>query len=370
MNRCPDLAAILISRQPLRPSRRFAWVRQAEQAVVWLKHQQMALCSSLGLQTWELVTALGSIHGLPMRIVPGPIVADDFDACRRHAFEQFDLDPDRAEFAGLPHPGPKTRRQKVMQDRDVRVVETATVLLPISLRPDGGMERLVDESKANGKQIETRFAVPYQARSEKLAYDLSGRRLNPMLAAASGRWLVHWTRSFNAAWPGERAIDYYRAVLASDTYPRTAFASLENILRTQTIYASSTHMPEKTATVSFSAVAPQDLIRLVKWRSRHRRMAFEPYGVGIKRARAAALGIKPVSYYRRGEGGRSKTGETWLRQSRGVITDWRREQEYRRCGDFDLSAVAPEDMCAFCLTAEEALMIERDSGIRAVSFLP
>jgi hypothetical protein len=61
-------ATILLSRQPLRPSLNDAWVRQSIMAVSWVKDNNLVLACSVGMQTWELVAALASMKGVPMRL--------------------------------------------------------------------------------------------------------------------------------------------------------------------------------------------------------------------------------------------------------------------------------------------------------------
>ena len=98
-------------------------------------------------------------------------------------------------------------------------------------------------------------------------------------------------------------------------------------------------------------------------------MSFEPYGIGVERGCALAGGIRPVRYIEKGE--RSPDdNEAWLTQSKGVITDWRSEQEYRHRGDFDFGDIPGDRLLVFTHRSEEATLIEREFGIRAVSFLP
>jgi hypothetical protein len=55
----------------------------------------------------------------------------------------------------------------------------------------------------------------------------------------------------------------------------------------------------------------------------------------------------------------------WLTQSRGRITDWTREDEYRCRGDLDLSAVPKESLLLICRCVDEAEELEHATGIRA-----
>ena len=67
-------AAILLSRQPLRPTAKSGWVQQTIKAVQWIKESNCTLCTSVGMQTWELIAALATVQRLPQRVF---IPADD-----------------------------------------------------------------------------------------------------------------------------------------------------------------------------------------------------------------------------------------------------------------------------------------------------
>ncbi len=64
----PNTAAILLSRQPLRPCGQTPWVTKVVEAVSWIREQKLTLLSSVGMQTWEMITAVGSRLNLDMNI--------------------------------------------------------------------------------------------------------------------------------------------------------------------------------------------------------------------------------------------------------------------------------------------------------------
>ena len=104
----------------------------------------------------------------------------------------------------------------------------------------------------------------------------------------------------------------------------------------------------------------------MKWRARYREMSFEPFGIGIERDWALVNGIKPVDY--KEKSGKPQT-DVWLSQSKGAISDWQKEDEYRCLGDFNLSRVPREKLAAFCLNKEEARLISTRFGVRSFPFL-
>lgn len=360
-----QFAALLLSRQPRRPCRKDRWVVQTEKAVRWLKESEHGIVSSVGLPTWELITSLASIHRLPLRLVVPIPPSNDADKIAADIIQQFDLSADRTEFVSI-HSSKLEGRKPAMTRRDKAIAEIADILVPISIRAGGEMAAMAEKATAKGKPIDRQFEIAYRARKEKLTYAIDLSRINPRLSSLAPEYLIHWTRAANGPWPGETAIDYYKDVLTSDRYMRTAFDTLKQILQMKRLIASPRHMPQNTPVVSFSGLSPLKAAPLMRWRARFGEMSFEPYGVGIKADVALRNGIEPVRYYERNiEQGISD--QPWLCQSNGIKADWRQEREYRHLGDFDLGRVSPDDLIVFCLTPNEAAEISTQFGVRAVS---
>ena len=257
---------------------------------------------------------------------------DEFERKCHEAAIQFDLE--KSCIAPLFFKEGSSRAE-IGRSRDECLIESAEILMPICIRKKGLIEELLNRYGASATVV-SRYQCPYQNRTRALHYELDIRTSPRELHQDTH--IIHWTRTSNRAWPGERKIDYYRAILGSDTYPRTAFHTLQNILATRTVRSSSNHMPQKTAVVSFSGSAPAEFIPLMKWRSRYRQMSFEPYGIGVERDWAVSHGIRPVCYLD-AKSKDKESGEPWLYQSAGLKGNWRPENEYRYRGDFDLTAV-------------------------------
>ncbi len=357
-------AAILLSRQPLRPSGKDAWVQQSVAAVRWVKSQELVLHTSVGMQTWELLTSIGSLEGVRQSLSIAADSGHEFERLKGFAIDQFDLNLALVDFAPVFSEGKNLSKDELWLKRDEQVVGPADVLLPVSLRKGGHMDSLLQRLRKRGKSIERRFQVDYQKRARPLAYRLKAEQLNHDLRRLEDRYLVHWTRAANCAWPTERLIDYYRAIVESESYPRSGFSTLMNIISTARIVATPKNMPAGIATVSFSGLPPADIVPLVAWRSRYRQMSFEPYGIGLDRQYVMSKGVCPVQYYHR-DNDRARDSEQWLRQSVGVKGYWRAEQEYRYKGDFDFSSFASNRLLALCHTQREAEIIEKSTGIQA-----
>ena len=360
-------AAILLSRQPLRPSGADAWVKQTRNAILWVKANSLVLHSSIGMQTWELITALASSEGIPLTLlIPAP--TEEYREMRRVALKQFHLDKENVTFrALLPDKGEVYDKHKFMQERDRLIVRNADVLLPLSIRPDGQMSRLLAEGRDEGKPIIGSWKVEYETREKTLGYSIRDEHLTDEIRRCGDEYLVHWTRGSNSPWPTEDAIDYYLAIVRSKSYPRSGLDTLCSIVEKRKIVASSRNMPEHTPTVSFSCLPPRELAGLITWRARRRLMSFEPYGIGLEREYASKLGIQPVRYYNR-DSDRPSDVPVWLTQSTGVKTDWRQEREYRNKGDFEFSEIPKDKLVCFTRTEGQATQLQDATGIRTIGF--
>ncbi len=362
---------VLLSRQALRPCGKTRWIEKSVEAVSWLKKKELTLCSSVGVQTWELITALGSLNNLNLDLFVTADNEEEFKAISSRTLQQFDLDRSTVHFLPVLPQKPGTDKKAIWRLRDQYVANRAQYILPLSIRTGGHMETITNLNRSVGKTINSDFAVEYKPRRSPLAYTISKGDINLELDALEKDYLIHWTRTFNTAWPGERLIDFYRDILASSEYPRSAFHSLINILKTKVIRSSSDHMPGGALTVSFSNRAPSDMAELIAWRSRYRLMSFEPYGIGIEKSISSAMNILPVIYYDRTKGKTSfeiKAEESWKTQSTGKKADWTREDEYRHAGDVDISDIPVSKLILLCRTRAEAAEVSRFSGIKAISF--
>lgn len=361
-------AAILLSRQPLRPHRLTPWIRQTMRAVDWIKENRLCLFTSFGMQTWEFLIYLAQKCQIEQMVLIPSANENEFKTLRKFISDQFNLDRSLARFLPVfPRPG-ACINQNPLYHRDYLAVFESDILIPVSIRAKGHMENLILKrtGKKNGR-IMTCFQINYQKREHPIAYNILQEHLPMETKNIGDQYIIHWTRATNGPWPTEKKHAYFSDISMAECYPRNAFHTLQNIIQTGKIIASSTHMPRKTPTVSFSGLAPERIIPLMKWRSRYRRMSFEPYGIGIEKATAGQLAIVPVHYYRKGE--YPENEEPWKLQSRGMKTDWKQEAEYRYPGDLHLSDIDRDRLACFCHTRDEAQAIEKRFGIRTYAFV-
>jgi len=343
---------LLLSRQALRPCASTPWVAAVKRAVAWAAAEGLTVVSSTGILTWDLVTVAASRAGARLQVLLLASSARSFEESAAAALHDYGVDPGRTTLE--PVPGSGAERSAAMRTRDAAVLAAADVLVSVSIRPGGTMAQSLISASA---PVVRDFEAPYARRAAALKYELGGTAA-PAHSSGAGM-ITHWTRTSNGPWPTERTRDFCDAVLDSTEYPRSALATLRNILATGHIAASPRHMPGNAPCVSFTAKPPHEFLGHMRWRARYREMSFEPYGLGVAIDVARELGLQPVDY-----ASRDGTPE-WLRQTPGSIGDWRSEDEWRHPGDVDLTRVPREQVMCWCWREEEAAAITRESGVRA-----
>lgn len=371
--------AVLLSRQPLRPCRQTPWIKQTIEAVKWIKQKRLSLLTSVGMQTWEFLVYLARSLEIEQIIVISSASQDEFEKLRESTLYQFDLDPNLVRFKAIISKQTQTRHRDLLYNRDHAAVSGADILVPVSVRPGGHMEKLIREKSGALRRcgafkeydikdslVNRQFQIDYPKKNATMAYQIEKEQLLPEITQVGRQYITHWTRATNGPWPDERKYHFFADIENSDIYPRSAFHTLQHILKSGKIIASSIHKPQGSPTVSFSGLSPTEAISLMKWRSRYRQMSFEPYGIGIEIKEAKPLGILPVHYYRKGD--HLKDEQRWRSQSTGIKTNWKRELEYRYPGDFYLSGIDCRKMVCFCHTKGEADAVEKMCGIKTYAF--
>lgn len=308
------------------------WVHAAKRAIQWVKEQDYRIVTGLHAPTWELVLSLASLSGVPVTIVT------TFNSLSEIK-DTFDLYGRDAEIVFIPAKL-KTVKEEVSALLDAHIVQTADILFPVSIRKGGNWENILRHQAY--LRINESFRVPYATQKTVIKTAYSCEQINQEIYSLGADFLFHWTRATTRPWPTERPLDFYQAIIESQTYPRTGLDTLCNILDTNTIVASSRHMPTGVSTVSFSALTPPEAISLMRWRMRYREMSFEPYGIGIRKEAALKAGILPVEYLERNE--LKEVRERWRFQSVGARTDWRKEAEYRYPATLPLNQFSRDDV--------------------------
>jgi hypothetical protein len=345
-------AAILLSRQALHPVGTANWIIAANRAMLWAKEHDYRVITAVHAPNWELLLTLAVINEMPITLA---IALTEEKA----VFDSFDLHRRSVEVIPV-HVANAMAKEEICLQIDSQILQLSDILLPVSIRKEGNWSKAIGKF---GKSINDSFRVPYQTRTERLKTAYDSRQYNSEIEIAAADFLFHWTRAASHPWPTERSIDFYRAIIDSSAYPRSAFHTLGNILNTGQLVASSRHIPKGCAVVSFSALSPEQVVPLMRWRQRYREMSFEPYGIGIRKQAALDAGIRPVIYQNKRN---ANNDERWLFQSIGRKTDWRQEAEYRYTSTLSLDQFSKDDLLIVTQTADEAKTLARTYSCTAI----
>lgn len=343
-------------------------MRKVKEAVSFVKSQRWRLCTSVDAPNWEIITAAAVIENVSIKLFIPETGPENFKEARHSAITEFELNDRAVEFEPVLLQNANSRKKDIWQFRDTVVIGNADFLLPISVRPMGSMSGMLQEAVARNKQVINNFQVPYDDTSPKLSYSIDKQQIAESLKDLEQKFVFHWTRASNGPWPNEKKIDYYRAILNSTEYPRNALDTLKRIIMGKIILGSSKNMPGETPTVSFTALAPINTVKLMKWRARYRQMTFEPYGIGIEMSTALSMGISEVQYFKAKSSKNSHSCPNWLTQSVGKVTDWRNEEEFRHLGNLDFRNVQADKLIAICHRRNEAIEVENKTGIKTIWF--
>lgn len=357
-------ATLLVSRQALFPCAQTPWICAVKDAVSYLSRRGFRLVSSCGVQSWDVQTALASELKLPLELII-PVETDLRESTIKHLCREFRLSSELTNFRTFAMNRSGWSKKRHLQCRDRLVVTNADIVLPISIRPNGHLDKLLKAAREEGRDIYSKFRVPYTSGSSRVAYPVHGTDVHRQTDAALSGFLIHWTRAHRTPWPGETAYSFYSSLIRSPTYPRTAMDTLCNILAEKRIRGTSVHIRNGHQTVSFTDEFPSVFAERMRWRSRFRSMSFEPYGIAVRRETAEAYGILPVIYQSEKEDSRETA--PWRMQSRGTKTDWRGEKEFRCRGDFDFSRIDTADLLCVCPTEKEASRLTTTYGISSIS---
>lgn len=331
-------ALILNSRQGKQPTGGDLWVENTSAAVAYAVGQNLTLVTSLGMNTYEFVTYLGSALGARMiLLVPA---RSDF---KNRIVEQFNLDRTKVIFQEVE--SKRSTPKDWWLERDRRAMELADLILPISINPGGNLAKMIESVERSSITIDRRFAVPYSKWKDRLFNPVDESCL-AIPGQTEWPYLTHWTHTFHGPWPNQRAYDYYRMVLNSrEHYSHTALNSLRNILTCKKVFATSEHIRGGYEVVSFTDHHPTDAVRLMKWRARFVRWNFEPYGVAIDTEYAQSIGIRPVTYgSSKSYTALSENDKPYFQNEGEKAGDWKPEREWRLHGDLDLRKIPYDKM--------------------------
>jgi len=362
-----QLAVVLNSRQTKTPCGNDPWVAGTLKAIQRAISQNLTLLTSTGMNTWELACWAGGIYG-GSQIVIYPILENDkIDQIVTDFSHDFNLDPARTGWLFF-EATEKARTPKIdWPVRDRLAIQFAKTILPISLRPGGNLEELVNSSK-NSRIIED-FRVKYKESNHHENIKLDNIKVS--VPRKNWDYVTHWTRTCHGPWPKESSASFFECLIGSaDKYHHDGPATLKHIIKEKKMRASSNNFREGIAAVAFSSLHPEDILPLMRWRKRYVRWNFEPYGIAISRKAAAKTGIRPVIYGKPELYKMLVDSDKPYFQSEGVDGgDWREENEWRFIGDYDLSIIEPEDMVIIVYQPFEIAALREQTDSKILSFI-
>lgn len=358
-----ELGALLLSRQKLAPSRKCSWVQKTLDALGFFRDENLTLLTSIGTPNWELPLVAAVLDRVNVNIVVCAENDCSFQQITGRIYSDFNLS-NNSSFTHFPI---STSKKSYMHIRDQYIMDSADILFPVSIRTKGFMEKSLQKNHLS-KKTDCRFLLHEKKRTKDSVFkSFSDIVLNNPFLISSDH-LVHWTRTSLHPWPDESAFDFYKDIIKSQNYPRSAFHALFNILSSQTVYASNRHMAKNIYTVCLSGNSPTEFFKLMRWRKRYVQMAFEPYGIGIEKNTALSLGIRPVIYTDPQKTRKLNYSERWMYQSSGKSGNWLEENEYRYRGNLSLKEIPKDKLIAYCLYPCEADFLRNRFGIETIPF--
>lgn len=336
--------ALLNSRQSPRLERTQSWISKTLEVLHTLDPRETVLISSLGTPAWDFLTWAGGRCGFPLILVFPAGSAQSFNVVRTKTTLDFGLDPAKVLAIRPVRLGSKKPSAEDGLLRDRWVAALADRLIPVALRPGGNLDRLLQHSQLPPSGVERSFQVtpepPPPVKKPLTRYTI----LLPE-GYEAGKYLIHWTHSCVGPYPGEARSDYFDRVLKGESGGEGGRETLERILKEGVIRASTRLVRGNYPVVPFTERPPEDLPKLIRWRSGLRRWTFEPYGIALAKSRLMELGARPVIYAEAAHFHQlPETDRPFFQVEKSAGCDWTLEREWRVQGDVGLDSFTAEEM--------------------------
>jgi hypothetical protein len=359
------LAVILNSSQSKTPCGCDSWLERTESAIHKIINDGYVIISSVGTTTWEIIAHLVGVNSGRQVLLSPVSAAGHEDTFLANVLHDFNLDPDNTAVV-LPESEPRGRSpKKNWPIRDTMATAMAQAIYPISIRPNGKLDRLLktlpDPCKIN-RSYQTEYAPPqYHAKR----YDIGS--FSPKVE--NWNYVTHWTKTRHGPWPNERRVDFYGRLLKSGReYPNNAFNTLRRIISDRKIRASSEKIRDSYSVIGFTDSSPDDALRTLRWCPRRVNWNFEPYGIAINKEAAKKIGMKPVIYGTVAEYKKfSDSARPFFQNRGGENVDWGRECEWRHIGDIDLSLLGADHIIYLVWTESEARIVRSITASRVIA---
>lgn len=194
----------------------------------------------------------------------------------------------------------------------------ADVLIPISIRKGGTMERLARSGNVLEPNLEILLPTPHSQLSA----------LHSQLPTPHSH-LWHYTRSCPGPWPGQTRDEWFGSLL--ENHPGAAHSggdALDRILHERKIRACGKMIKGAHPVVCFSERSPDELLNLRRYKPALLRWDFEPFAIGIPKS--LCPDIRPVVY------SFQPTNNYLYQKHDPPKVDFMHEAEWRNLGDFHL----------------------------------
>lgn len=342
----PERVAIVMSRLPRLVDPRAPWMDALRTAIQRIKLAGDRLVVMPHTAGWQLVLRAARHSNVYVELLAEAMLPPEPVASR--------------ELASDPEQIP---------DRDRGLLQAATTILALHVRPHGNIHRGLREVLTQGRHVELVAGLSSASVSDDLLARGAQLWQQDLVTPASvelpagcdvfevvpfpsdHEWvsLTHTTRARPGPWPGQTDEDHLDDLLERrPDGDHSAVAVLERIVREQRLIASGAAIRAAHPVVCFTEVPLGQLPQLHRFRPHRTRWDFEPYGVCIDRDWLLAQGTQPVIY---------GDDDTWatldavdqyrfqraFSQSLTTVYDWTCEREWRHAGDLDLSAL-PEQL--------------------------
>ena len=355
----------------------------------------MALAQALACQGHTLCTSVGTI-GYDLAL---------FGAAKGQGILEVFAPPQDAPSvpSRLPREvGPSNLVTRIVDatevHRDRIVIDAADLVIAVAIRAGGHMETLLRERFQSGKKVcvveppedkpmwrgtknLAQFGVP------TVAKDLAALAQNIMLSRASRNhekidwgtairvWhdapltsptLAHYTRAAPGPWPGQSYREYLEDLWRGGLRARRdAPAALSRIVQSSKLLASGRLIRGRFPVVSFTAVSPDRIGELHRYRAHLLRWDFEPWGIVFDRDWLIKQHARPVHYLSNHAFQTLFAEERpWFQKHEPPDCDYSGEEEWRVSGDVDFSAAPSE---AVRLVLGSAASVETSSSCAAAS---
>jgi len=340
------------------------WIQGSIKAISSLaEHENTILCST-DPSPWSLVTYLAGKTSMNIKlIVKAKENAAGFCEYER-LLNEYALEKSRTSplFLGIE---PRGRPKRIWQERDMFALGHAGVVYPVSIRPGGRLGTLLSAG-GFGTGVRNDFRIEWTSRKQRASKNYTGINVYPF---PPGNWLVHWTRASQGPWPGEKAWEFYRDLLARPgIYVRSAGETLIRIIADRKIRGSSRRLHSGKSAVAFTSLKAENAVQLMRWRKRFVQYTFEPYGLGIKLDVIKNMGARRVEYENTPS---CAPADKLFSQSPGRRGDWIIEKEWRIRGDLPLNGVERDDIIVIVPdeTAAELIRPRIHSGLEVHTLL-